>query len=137
VFNGAKMGIRLKVLKINIGLAITIFATNLTATTPETYITVLVHGTIKPRVGFGDIGAILIDDVQNTRYQYITEYLRQNSYYSKSQAMQKLGLAQINLKPSGQIDNHGATAMGNIFNYLDQKVTPNRKNYYYTFGGRW
>ncbi len=103
----------------------------------DTYLNILVHGTIRPRLSISDIGSVMTDDIEDTRYLYITEYLRNKSYYKKAQAIQDLSLQPINLTPTSykhQLNSPGATALANIMNYQYKKINTHQRNLFYTFG---
>lgn len=98
------------------------------------WITVSVHGimSIKPHLTVGNFYRFMNDKVINTLYAKEAEFIRNDPYFQMTQAMQQLGLHEIN------IDEHpiknASQALALIFDKVSQKYYPARKNAYYTFG---
>ncbi|RTL05995.1 hypothetical protein EKK58_07220 [Candidatus Dependentiae bacterium] len=100
----------------------------------DNWITVFVHGimSIKPHLTVGNFYRFMNDKVINTPYAKEAEYIRLDPYFQMTQAMQELGLHEINIEQY-PIKN-ASQAAGSIFDKVSQKYYPSRKNRYYTFG---
>lgn len=100
----------------------------------EVWITVFVHGimSIKPHLTVGNFYRFMNDKVINTLYAKEAEFIRNDPYFQMTQAMQQLGLHQINLDQNPI--NNAAHAVGTIFNEISKQYYPTRTDLYYTFG---
>ncbi|HTM05828.1 MAG TPA: hypothetical protein VL201_01165 [Patescibacteria group bacterium] len=99
----------------------------------EVWITIFVHGimSIKPHLTLGNFYRFMNDKVINTLYAKEAECIRNDPFFRKTQAMQGLGLHEIDIHKNPTL---AAQAIGVIFDQVSQMTNPNRKNYYYTFG---
>lgn len=96
----------------------------------EVWITIFVHGIIKGPISFGDLYHIVKDKVENTKYAYTIQYIRNDSRFYRYQAMQKQGLNIIN--PIDDFPGFAAGAISKIYEYQLKKN--GTINLYYTFG---
>jgi hypothetical protein len=99
----------------------------------EQWITIFVHGimSIKPHLTLGNFYRFMNDKVINTLYAKEAEFIRNDPFFGKTQAMQGLGLHEIDINTNPTL---AAQAIGIIFDSVSKMTYPERKNHYYTFG---
>lgn len=100
----------------------------------DVWVTVYIHGimSIKPHLTLGNFYRFMNDKVINTQYAKEVEFIRNDPFFQKAQAMQQLGLHQLSL--DYHKTNQAADAIATIFDMVSDTVYPTRKNLYYTFG---
>lgn len=94
----------------------------------ESWLTIFIHGIVRPPISIGDLYKISQDNIDNTDYIYTVEYLRNSPQLATSQAMQELGLSRID--GQNKIPGNASGSLAELFEY--QLGNPN--NAYYTFG---
>ena len=96
--------------------------------------TVFVHGTIKPaEFSFASIVKIMRDNVDNSLYSKAVGYMREDHTFYYGQAMQELGLKEINMSLEAPFSTARTIAL--MYNLqLDQLGNKPDINLYYTFG---
>lgn len=100
----------------------------------EFQINVFTHGimSIKPHLTVKNFYRFMNDKVLHTPYAKEAEFIRNDPYFQMTQAMQELGLHEININQH-HIQS-ASQALGLIFDKVSQKYYPETKNAYYTFG---
>ena len=103
---------------------------------PETWITVFVHGImgIKPHITPANIIRIILDRVHNTAYAKAVELMREDPFFFKYQAMQTLGLQ--NIDPTLVKPGYAVGAIAYIFDEISKMAHPSKEinNIFLTFG---
>jgi len=99
-------------------------------------INVFVHGimSIKPHLSISNFIRFMVDEVEDTVYSRTVEYMRQDPFFEKNQAMQSVGLFKID--PQRQKKGHASGALAYLFNQMIDWSNPknNTENQYYTYG---
>lgn len=101
----------------------------------ETWITVFVHGimSIKPHISLNNCVLFMRDQIQGTVYEKAVSIMRENDFFDKNQAMQRIGFHPISLKEEDL--KHSTSAIAHIFDKETKRyLSNNRTDYYYTFG---
>lgn len=97
------------------------------------YVTILIHGTTRPYVNLQNFRSIAnSEEVENSPYATINNFVREKCLFSKTQPLQALGLQKIDLKKRFKGDASGAFATA--MDHMNKKLNPNQKNIYFTFG---
>jgi hypothetical protein len=93
-------------------------------------VNVFVHGTIKPYLKMRNIATIINqNDVKNSPYATFNNFMRKSSFLRKYQAVQGLGLKEINLSKTES--GNGAVAIATLYNFFDD---PKQDKLFYTYG---
>lgn len=81
----------------------------------ECWITIFIHGimSIKPHVNLTTLYHLFCDQVEDTVYAKTVALMRNNPFFYKNQAMQSIGLQQIDLSQNNPGD--ASSALANIF----------------------
>ena len=99
----------------------------------DVWVNVFIHGIIKPVVTIGDIIKIADQRLKKSRYKFVTKYIRKHNVLHRAQAMQEIGLRQIDMKPNP--NNNGSRALVATYKHLKQAIGQDHaKELYYTFG---
>lgn len=102
----------------------------------EVCITVFVHGimSIKPHLSLGNFIRFMADDVEDTVYSRTVEYMRQDPFFEKNQAMQGFGLIKID--PTRPKKENASDAFAQLFDQMVRWVKPQDgiERQYYTYG---
>ena len=99
----------------------------------EVWINVFVHGimSIKPHVTWNNFMQFAKDEVDGTLYEKTVELMREDSFFYKNQAMQRIGLHEVNA--SNTTDNSSAS-LSFIMEEINQHYGLQKRSHYYTFG---
>lgn len=101
----------------------------------QPWITVFVHGimSIKPHLNLNNFVLFMRDKIEGTKYEKAVSLMRDNDFFDKNQAMQRIGLHPISLNPEDLTTS--SSAMATIFDRVNNTYSVEKqKNYYYTFG---
>lgn len=103
---------------------------------PEVWLTIFVHGimSIKPHVSFSNFLRFMTDDVHNTVYSKTVERMRNDPTFYQNQAMQGIGLKEID--PTNPSKENASNVIAMTFEYMSQFAHPDQliENHYYTYG---
>jgi hypothetical protein len=99
-------------------------------------LTFFVHGimSIKPHLSFANFIRFMTDNVENTVYSETVQYMREDEFFFKNQAMQEPGLHKIDLN---RIEKGYASGLvARLFNEIETLTNPcsDYENHYYNFG---
>lgn len=99
----------------------------------EVWLNVFVHGimSIKPHVSWNNFMLFIKDEVEGTLYEKTVELMREDSFFYKNQAMQRIGLHRIN--PVNTTDNSSASLSYTI-EEINKYYGLQKTSHYYTFG---
>ena len=99
----------------------------------DVWLNVFVHGimSIKPHISWNNFMLFLKDEVEGTLYQKTVELMREDSFFFKNQAMQKVELHRID--PRLFAGNASASAAF-VLDEISKHYGLERTNYYYTYG---
>jgi len=99
-------------------------------------INIFVHGimSIKPHLSVGNFVRFMLDNVEDTVYSQTVEYMREDDFFEKNQAMQSIGLFQVDPKRVDKGYTSGAFAQ--LFDQMLAWSNPkdSTENHYYTYG---
>ncbi len=102
----------------------------------EVCMTIFVHGimSIKPHLSIVNFIRFMADEVDNTAYSRTVEYMREDPFFEKNQAMQSIGLFRID--PQRQEKGYASGALARLFDKMVKWSAPksNVENQYYTYG---
>lgn len=99
----------------------------------EVWITIFIHGTIKPKLALYSIINVMRDHLENSHYRQTLHFLRQDPCLFQTHAIQQVGLQPV--KPDQQKDYTGACALAELYNTLFSLYKDSStENVYYTFG---
>lgn len=108
-----------------------------TTATPETWITVFVHGimSIRPHLSCLNFLKFMLDDVQDTPYSRTVELMREDPIFYQNQAMQQIGLVKVDPYTSIK-KNNASAALAMVFESMSQFAHQGKPvaNHYYTYG---
>ena len=112
-----------------------LFSTNTsTSSKPqEVWLNVFVHGimSIKPHISWNNFMLFMKDKVEGTLYEKTVELMREDPFFYKNQAMQQLGLRQVNPE---LIEGNSSASLAFILDEVGKHYGINANNRYYTFG---
>jgi len=99
----------------------------------EAWITIFIHGTIKPKLALYSIVNVMRDHLENSHYRQTLHFLRQDPCLYQTHAIQNVGLQPIN---RNQPENYtGACALAELYDAIFSLYEHNPiDNLYYTFG---
>ena len=100
----------------------------------EEWITIFIHGTIglRPQMAFRTLIKIWRDKITNSSYEQAVERIRNDPFFYKNQAMQKIGLHPIDL--SNHEPGAAASLFAQVFDSFVHSANQYEHNHYYTFG---
>ncbi len=102
----------------------------------EVCLTVFVHGimSIKPHLSIGNFIRFMTDNVEDTVYSRTVEYMREDPFFEKNQAMQSIGLFKID--PQRHEKGYASGAFARLFDQMINWANPKNtvENQYYTYG---
>ncbi|MEX0671888.1 MAG: hypothetical protein WD068_00880 [Candidatus Babeliales bacterium] len=103
------------------------------ATACPTWITIFVHGSIKPQFSLANIAKIARDNLPHSTCWLGTEIIRNDPYFYQNQAIQALGLHPIDT--SHEKEGYAAGSFAHIYEKLCSLNCPTQvNNRYYTYG---
>ncbi len=137
IFRDSKLYVSLLAILL-IGLQISAFyrstqKTSTSATGQEVWLHVFVHGimSIKPHVSWSNFMLFVKDDIENTLYEKTVALMRNDQFFHKNQAMQYMGLHQVN--PTNTTDNASAS-LCHVIEEINKEYGLQKTTHYYTYG---
>ena len=99
----------------------------------EVWLNVFVHGimSIKPHVSWNNFMLFVKDEIDGTLYEKTVELMREDSFFYKNQAMQRIGLHRID--PTNTTDNSSAS-LSFTMEEINKHYGLQKTTHYYTFG---
>jgi len=99
----------------------------------EVWLNVFVHGimSIKPHVSWNNFMLFVKDEIDGTLYEKTVELMREDSFFYKNQAMQRIGLHRVD--PTNTTDNSSASLSYTI-EEINKHYGLQKTSHYYTFG---
>lgn len=99
----------------------------------DKWVTIFVHGTLRPFLSISDFFKVLNDSVENSVYEHATRGIRNNPFFYQAQPMQQLGLRKIRMNELHSGD--GAQIYAQVFDQIQSLIDPcHTMDAYYTFG---
>jgi hypothetical protein len=102
----------------------------------ETWLNVFVHGimSVAPHIGISNFIRFMTDNIEDTVYFDTVQLMREDSFFYENQAMQDIGLWEMD--PTNKEPGNASGAMAVAFEKMSQFVNPDRviENLYYTYG---
>lgn len=99
----------------------------------EVWITIFIHGTIKPKLALYSIINVMRDHLENSHYRQTLHFLRQDPCLYQTHAIQNVGLQPINRNQ--QKNYTGACALAELYDAIFSLYNHSSlENIYYTFG---
>ena len=102
---------------------------------PELWLTVFVHGimSVKHHLSFSNIVRLMQDNVEDSLYATTVYNMRNDPFFFKNQAMQELGLKEIN--PADTTVGNASSLLARLMdNVIKHTYTYPIENHFYTFG---
>ncbi len=99
----------------------------------EVWLNVFVHGimSIKPHISWNNFMLFVKDEIEGTLYEKTVELMREDSFFYKNQAMQRIGLHKIDA--TNTTDNPSAS-LSFIIEEVNKHYGLQKTSHYYTFG---
>ena len=99
----------------------------------EVWLNVFVHGimSIKPHVSWNNFMLFVKDEIDGTLYEKTVELMREDSFFYKNQAMQRIGLHRVD--PTNTTDNSSAS-LSYTMEEINKHYGLQKTSHYYTFG---
>ena len=98
----------------------------------ETWMTIFIHGTVKPQFSLANIAKIVRDNLPHSTLWLGTEIIRNDPFFYQNQAIQMLGLHKV---PETHKEGNAARAFAAVFDKLCSLNSANKtNNLYYTYG---
>ncbi len=99
----------------------------------EVWLNVFVHGimSIKPHVSWNNFMLFVKDEIDGTLYEKTVELMREDPFFYKNQAMQRIGLHRVD--PTNTTDNSSAT-LSYTMEEINKHYGLQKTSHYYTFG---
>ncbi len=99
----------------------------------EVWLNVFVHGimSIKPHISWSNFMLFMKDKVEGTLYEKTVELMREDPFFYKNQAMQRLGFRQVSPE---LIEGNSSASLAFILDEVGKHYGINSNNRYYTFG---
>ena len=99
---------------------------------PDTWMTIFVHGTVKPQFSLANIAKIARDKLPHSTLWLGTEIIRNDPFFYQNQAIQMLGLHKV---PETPKEGNAAQAFAAVFDKLcSYNGKDETNNPYYTYG---
>lgn len=99
----------------------------------ELWLTVFVHGimSIKPHVSWNNFMLFLRDEIEGTLYEKTVELMREDPFFYKNQAMQRIGLHEVKAKNSTK---NASSSLSFVIEEISKYYGIQKPSRYYTFG---
>lgn len=99
----------------------------------DVWLNVFVHGimSIKPHISWNNFMLFLKDEIEGTLYEKTVELMREDAFFFRNQAMQKIGLHQIDPM---FFEGNASASLAFVFDEISKHYGLERTNYYYTYG---
>ena len=99
----------------------------------EVWVNVFVHGimSIKPHLSWSNFMLFLKDEVEGTLYEKTVELMREDAFFFRNQAMQKIGLRQIDPL---LFEGNASASLAFVLDEIGKHYGLERTNLYYTYG---
>ena len=100
---------------------------------PVIWLNFFVHGimSIKPHISWNNFMLFLKDQVEGTLYEKTVELMREDAFFFRNQAMQKIGVCQIDPL---LFDGNASASLAFVLDEIGKHYGIERNNRYYTFG---